>query len=304
MIGKWSALASWLVTLCLAWPGAAVAAGPEPEDDNVRHAGSEAGEEREFEISDGVKMVFCWVPAGSFQMGSPEGAVGRYEDEGPVREVRISRGFWLAKYPVTQREWEAVMGSNPSTFNRERVGADTSRHPVENVSWQDIGGDEDRQGGFLGRVNRHAPEGWHYDLPTEAQWEYACRAGTTSALNSGKELTSEHGRCRNLDEVAWYDGNSGTQPVGQKEANAWGLHDMHGNVWEWCRDWYQNNYGGLPTVDPEGPANGARRVIRGGSWSNHAVSCRAACRYRLTPGFRIRYLGFRPALVPSGQGER
>lgn len=184
-------------------------------------AGARAGEERAFEIADGAEMVFCWIPAGTFRMGSPEDELGRYNDEGPVREVRLTQGYWLAKHPVTQRQWQAVMGSNPSRFTEAVVGGDTSQHPVESLSWD----------------------------------------------------------------------------------------DMHGNVAEWCRDWWADSYAGMPTVDPEGPVVGHYRVYRGGLWASHATNCRAAFRFRgrpgLTDGIRILdgRLGFRPVLVPVGDGE-
>ena len=161
--------------------------------------------------------------------------MGSLEDEwnrhgtATQHQVTITRGFWLGKYQVTQAEWEAVMGSNPSQF----TGANL---PVECVSWDDISG----PGGFLEKANRFAAEGGKFSLPTEAQWEYACRAGTTTALNNGTNLTSETDAYPNLDEVAWYRENSSgtTHPGGLKKANAWGLHDMHSNLWEWCADWY------------------------------------------------------------------
>ena len=237
------------------------------------------GEECDFEIAPGVMMRMCWIPPGDFLMGSPEDELGHYDDE-TQHQVTITRGFWLGKCEVTQAQWEAVMGSNPSHFK----GLDL---PVECVSWNDIAA----PGGFLEQVNRLATEGWSFSLPTEAQWEYACRAGTTTALNSGKNLTSTSEVCRNLDEVAWYDENSGgrTHPVGGKAANAWGLHDMHGNVCEWCAD----GYGAYPTgsmSDPLGPDSNSDRVSRGGCWNYVALSCRAAARDDFLPvGDRIPF---------------
>jgi formylglycine-generating enzyme required for sulfatase activity len=159
---------------------------------------------------------------------------------------------------------------------------------VETVSWDDCQA-------FLKKFGAGAR------LPTEAEWEYACRAGTTTALNNGKKLTSTEGQCPNLDEVAWYDKNSGgkTHPVGQKQPNAWGLYDMHGNVWEWCADWY----GAYPTgaaTDPQGSQTGSFRVLRGGSWYYFAYNCRVAYRYFNRPALRNLHYGFR-AVLPPGQ---
>ena len=186
-------------------------------------------------------MEFVWIPAGEFRMGSTSSEAN--SDERPVTQVRISQGFWLGKYEVTQDEWQTVMGSNPSEF------AGCGNCPVEQVSWDDA-----RQ--FMQRLN--AREGRDvYRLPTEAEWEYAARAGTTGD------------RYGSVDAIAWYGPNSGgrTQPVGGKTPNAWGLHDMLGNVWEWAHDWYGDYSGGVVT-DPTGPGSGSGRVYRGGGWLN------------------------------------
>lgn len=235
------------------------------------------GDERTFEIVPGIRMTFCWIPAttsdswkrisggkDTFTMGSPEIESGRALDETP-HEVRLTRGFWLGKYEVTQAEWTAVRGDKPSRI----IGED---HPVEQVSWDDC-----RK--FIGKLKDHSCR-----LPTEAEWEYACRAGTTG------EYAGE------LDPAGWYFGNSGntTHPVGRKEANAWGLCDMHGNVWEWCADWYDGYPEGL-TVDPTGPASGEFRVFRGGGWYFVAGDCRSARRGKFIPGGRFFDLGFRLA---------
>ena len=243
-----------------------------------------AGEEQEFEIAPGAKIVMCWIPPGEFLMGSPEDEVGRYDNETQHR-VTITRGFWLGKYPVTQAQWEVVMKYNPSEFEGSNL-------PVEWVSWDTIS----EPGGFMEWVNRFAAEGGTFSLPTEAQWEYACRANTVTALNNGKNLTSEDSACPNLDELAWYDENSGSKrhPVGQKEANGWGLHDMHGNVWEWCADWYHDYTDGVQ-VDPQRSISGTTRVIRGGSWGNNAGTCRVAVRGVVCPDIPYDYVGFRLA---------
>ena len=234
--------------------------------------GSRAGELREF---GGIEMVWC--PPGAFEMGSPGSEEGRFDNETQHR-VTLTKGFWMAKTETTQGQWESVMGDNPSHFK----GMDL---PVETVSWDDVQG-------WLGKMNeRHPlPAGWKWELPTEAQWEYACRAGTETAFAG------------DLDEMAWYVGNSGsnTNPVETKKANAWGLHDMHGNVWEWCRDWYGDYPSGVAS-DPKGSAAGSLRVSRGGSWRYYAAFCRSAYRFRDTPGYRDGILGFRVAAVPAGR---
>ena len=215
-------------------------------------------------------MEFIWIAPGSFLMGSPADEEGRESNE-RQHEVRISQGFWMGKYEVTQGEWESVMGANPSFF--DECG---SRCPVEMVSWNDLQE-------FIRRLNeRETGRGYRYRLPTEAEWEYAARAGTTGA------------RYGELDEVAWYSDNSGhsTHPVGQKRANAWGLHDMLGNVWEWTGDWYGWYLSGSVT-DPHGPSTGSSRVARGGSWYDDAGYVRSAYRFSYSPGNRYNAFGFR-----------
>jgi formylglycine-generating enzyme required for sulfatase activity len=217
----------------------------------------------------GIDMIAC--AGGTFSMGSRSGG----SDEQPVTTVTLSP-FWLAKTEVTQAQWEALMGSNPSHFKGGQL-------PVENVSWGDAMEfcrkltERERQAGRL-------PTGTIYTLPTEAQWEYACRAGTTG------DYAGE------VDAMAWYYKNSGaaTRAVGTKQANAWGLHDMHGNVLEWCLDWYGPYLGGRVT-DPKSVPSGPIRVIRGGSWSYEAYYARSAYRYNIIPDLRYYSIGFRPA---------
>jgi formylglycine-generating enzyme required for sulfatase activity/predicted Ser/Thr protein kinase len=218
---------------------------------------------------DAIGMEFVSIPAGSFRMGSSSSEAG--SDEQPVHEVRISRGFELGKYEVTQAEWEAVMGSNPSRF----PGAN---RPVERVSWEDAQA-------FIRRLNARG-DGYRYRLPTEAEWEYACRAGTPGE------------RYGSLDAVAWHAGNSGdrTHDVGSKQPNAWGLHDCLGNVWEWVGDWYGGDYYQQSRGnDPPGPNNGDSRVCRGGSWYGNPRDVRAAYRNYGNPSYRGDGLGFRVA---------
>ena len=235
--------------------------------------GTPAGESREF---DGIEFV--QIPAGEFLMGST--SLEAPDHERPVTQVRISRGYWLGKHEVTQAEWEAVMGSNPSNF--DECGPDC---PVENVSWEDVQK-------FIRRLNAAVGEE-RYRLPTEAEWEYAARAGTSEDTYAGN-LTDPYGRDPVLEGIAWYRRNSGgrTQPVGQKAPNAWGLYDMLGNVNEWVQDWYGDYPGGVVT-DPRGPESGSVRVMRGGSWHFHSRCCRVTERYGSPPGHGGGSVGFR-----------
>ncbi len=219
-----------------------------------------------------------WIPAGRFWMGSPEDEEGRWNDEGPQHEVELSRGFWLFDTPCTQALWQAVMDTDPSEFKGEN-------RPVEQVSWEDC---QD----FIRELNQRLP-GLELGLPTEAQWEYACRAGTTTARYH-----------EDLDAISWYYNNSGneTHDVGLKRPNAWGLYDMLGNVDEWCYDDMRNYYS-TAAVDPIGSAeSGAERVFRGGSWFDSARFVRAAFRLAYEPGYRHGFLGFRCS--SSGQASR
>jgi formylglycine-generating enzyme required for sulfatase activity/predicted Ser/Thr protein kinase len=229
-----------------------------------------AGEQRDFEIAPGVKMTYCWCPPGDFLMGSPATEKGRYNDENQVR-VTISKGFWMGKTEVTQAQWLAVMGSNPSDFRGTNL-------PVEHVSWNDVQE-------FLQKIDPvfAVADGCKTMLPTEAQWEYAAMAGQSWVYSGGDSL----------DDVAWHSSNSGStvNPVGMKKANAWGLHDMSGNVWEWCRDWYDEKLSG--GVDPAGAKSGPYRVYRGGSWYFNAYSCRVADRFSNDPSLTDSGVGFR-----------
>jgi len=242
------------------------------------------------DLGGGVKMELVLIRAGKFMMGSPETEKDRSNDE-TQHEVTISRAFYMGKFVVTQEQYEAVTGNNPSQFR----GA---KNPVETVSWEDAQE-------FCQKLSTKLPltipspggaEGkWMVQLPTEAQWEYACRAGTSTRFYSG-DADSD------LDAVGWYYGNSGgsTSPVGGKKPNAWGLYDMHGNVWQWCADLYGEYPMGSAT-DPEGAATGTQRVLRGGSLNVSAMNCRAANRYRYNPDRRNIHNGFRVVVVPSSR---
>lgn len=256
-----------------------------------------------------VTQRLRWIPPGRFWMGSPEDEPGRYKDEGPRHQVTFKQGYWLFDTPCTQALWEAVMGDNPSRFQ-------SSTRPVEQVNWHKV---QD----FIGKINGQIA-GLDLVLPSEAQWEYACRAGTETALyTGGLEIL---GKCNApaLDPIAWYGGNSGvdfelseghdssgwpekqydhqragTHPVGKKQPNAWGLYDMLGNVWEWCQDRWHDNYEGAPVDESawEGGDVGAGQVIRGGSWATYAHYCRSASRHASSPDYRSDSLGYRCARV-------
>ena len=218
-------------------------------------------------------MQFVWVPGGCFQMGSNEGD----DDEKPVHEVCVD-GFWIGKYEVTQDQWKRIMGNNPSHFKK---GDD---YPVEQVSWEDVQE-------FIKVLNRKTH--LQFRLPTEAEWEYAARSG-------GKQERYAGGN--DVDHVAWYDGNSSdhTHRVGTKAPNGLGIYDMSGNVWEWCQDWYgEDYYGRSPRQNPQGPSSGSHRVNRGGSWNSIPWFVRASYRYRYRPGNRDCDLGFRLAFPPG-----
>ncbi len=245
----------------------------------------EAGDRKVMRIGR-VELALRWCPPGTFTMGSPKTEEGRYDNEIQHR-VTLTRGFWLGETEVTQGLWKEVMGDNPSSF---KSGDD---YPVEEVSWYDCQE-------FVKKLNaRYAQPGLKWSLPTEAQWEYACRAGTTTAYFWGNALNGDRANC---------DGNhpcgttkkgvdkEKTTQVGSYAANEWGLYDMHGNVWEWCSDW-DGNYPSSAVTDPPGSTSGSCRVGRGGSWDDFARYCRSAYRIRIIPEDRSYFLGLRVALV-------
>ncbi|MEA1923166.1 MAG: formylglycine-generating enzyme family protein [Pseudomonadota bacterium] len=232
-------------------------------------------------------MEFIWVPQGCFQMGSPSGEKGRDSDEGPVHRVCLD-GFWMGKYEVTQGQWQKITGNNPSRFKKG------NNYPVEKVSWNDCQE-------FIKKLNRRS--GKNFRLPTEAEWEYACRAGTTTPFSFGSTISTDQ---------ANYDGNytygrgrkgvyrKSTVSVGSFRPNAFGLYDMHGNVWEWCSDWYDSGYyKNSPEQNPQGASSGSSRVFRGGCWSSSPWCVRSANRGWLRPGSYFNILGFR--LVSPGR---
>ena len=232
--------------------------------------GVKVEQRRKVDLGGGVRLELCGIPAGKFTMG------GSGSDE-PPHEVTLTKPFWLGRTQVTQAQWEAVMGNNPSRFKGKDL-------PVEQVSWDDAFE-------FSKKLNAKGllPAWWRWALPSEAQWEYACRAGTPWDYAGS------------LDEMAWHASNSGgvTHPVATKKPNAWGLHNMHSNVSEWCADWYWD-YPKDAVSDPTGPDTGSYRVFRGGSWGGSGTYCRSADRFRRPPNSRDNLVGFRVAAVPSG----
>ena len=237
--------------------------------------------------SDTCRTTELWlrrIPAGTFTMGSPEDELGRYSGE-TQHQVTLTQDYYIGVFEVTQKQYELVMGSNPSTYKGdtrpvERVSYNTIRGSTKGAQWPSSSAVDATS--FMGKIRSRT--GLTFDLPTEAQWEYACRAGTTTALNSGKNLTATKS-CPNVAEVGRYrynqdDGKGGSKhtKVGSYLPNAWGLYDMHGNVWEWCLDWY-DSYSTTSASDPVGAGAGSDRVLRGGYWgNNNARFCRSAQR--------------------------
>ena len=228
-----------------------------------------SGETRTIDLPGGAKMEMIWCAPGKFLMGSPESEEGRFSDE-TLHEVTLTKGFWLGKYEVTQAQWQSVMGLNPSRFK-------SPGRPVENVAWDDCQI-------FVNKVN--ATVGGAARFPTEAEWEYACRAGSSAPFSGSGNIT----------EMAWYDENSDSQSheTGENKPNAWGFYDMHGNVLEWCSDWFSEHHNMKP-VNPKGPPSGSFKILRGGCWFFYASDCRSAYRLKRDPCIRNSIYGFRLA---------
>jgi formylglycine-generating enzyme required for sulfatase activity len=232
-------------------------------------------------------LCFVWIQPGVFTLGSPPNQVDKDSDESPQTTVSLTRGFWMSKHPTTQEEYLAVTGSNPSYFRG------TLKRPVEQVGWNEAVEYCSKETSRLQNAGR-LPAGYECRLPTEAEWEYACRAGSGTKFGHG----DDYGK---LGDYAWFAGNSGkmTQPVEKKLPNAWGLYDMHGNVWEWCLDWYSEALPGGRVADPQGQAEGLRRVNRGGCWSSIGWYCRSSTRFYVWATGKMNGLGFRPVIAPS-----
>lgn len=254
--------------------------------------GAKAGDQREVT---GIKL--CWCPPGRFMMGSPPSEPERRPDEDQVL-VTLTRGYWMAKYEVTQSDWKRVMGTLPGPLTAQLPAGDTL--PVGNVNFAEAEA-FCRQLTEQGHQSGALPRDWEFRLPTEAQWEYACRAGTTTATSFGDTLNSAQA---NFDGNHPYNGAAQGQwlrqatPVGRYPANAWGLHDMHGNTFEWCRDWYHPKPPG--GADPDlYRATASSRVRRGGAWTDEGWACRSAFRLRFEPERRYDHIGFRVAVARS-----
>lgn len=239
----------------------------------------------------GVRQGFRWMPPGTFLMGSPETEIDRYKDE-TQHTVTLTQGFWLADTACTQALWQAVMGENPSHFK------DDPHNPVENVSWEDTQP-------FFAHLNQLCPD-LAARLPTEAEWEYACRAGTTTPFSFGDNIRPE--QVNYNGNYPYADGKEGeyrvkTVPVKSLPANPWGLYEMHGNVWEWCQDWF-DEYLTDQVENSTGANQGGNRVLRGGSWDSLGVSTRSAFRYKFVSAGHSNTLGFRLALDRPGASSK
>jgi len=255
------------------------------------------------ELANSIGMKLIYVPAGEFDMGSPGGEEARDADE-DLHRARVNDPFYLGIYEVTQAEYQQVMGKNPSSCSptgaTRYTAADTSRFPVESVSCQDAVE-------FCRRLSELADEklaNRTYRLPIEAEWEFACRAGKMTPFHFGSTLNGQQANCNG--QYPYGTGIKGpylARPttVGSYTPNAFGLYDMHGNVWEWCADAYGDYQVGSPTDDPKGPETDSNRVLRGGGWSFRSQYCRSAFRDRYSPLGRISYLGFRVARSPFGK---
>ncbi|MSS70311.1 MAG: formylglycine-generating enzyme family protein [Candidatus Latescibacteria bacterium] len=270
-----------LIGVALAW--ALTGCGSDPASSGGNQGPSKPVSEKTFTLPGAAKLDMVRVDPGSFTMGSPGSEASRDPNESPQHQVTISKGFYLGKYEVTQGQWESVMKTRPWSGQANVV--ENPDHPAVYLSWGDAGE-------FIQKIN--AAEGAAvYRLPTEAEWEYACRAG--SGANSRWSFGDQESR---LKDYAWYDadatsaGEDYAHRVGTKQPNPWGFYDLHGNVWEWAQDWY-SDYTADSQTDPKGPASGSQRVLRGGSFNIGPPFVRSARRGLFSPTFRASYLGLR-----------
>jgi sulfatase modifying factor 1 len=302
------------LVLALAW------VGREKKISVTTLKGNRPGEVRVISLNGGVKMEFCWIPSGDFIMGNPNGYLGNNPET--KTKVTISHGYWMAKTEVTVDQWRAAGGVETRWRPFGQLIQDYNDHravwksdgisfgksgplPVERIDWHEADNwckaltEQQRKAGRL-------PQGWRYDLPTDAQWEYACRAGTTTSLNNGKNPPDQYELCKDIEEIAWCAANSGGEKhmVATKKPNAWGLHDMHGNVFEWCRDMDRDPIGGVDPVqtepDPRWKKGVEFRVSRGGAWNARESRWLVSeGRFTSLPEEREYHAGFRPVLVPG-----
>ncbi len=226
-------------------------------------------------IGNDVSLSFCWIPPGSFLMGSPDAEAGHEESEAPLHRVIIAQGFHLSRTPITCVQWQALVGESRSTSS-------SGTHPMTEVSWDDAQL-------FAAKFSTQFPD-WALRLPTESEWEYACRAGSPGCYSNGESEAD-------LERIGWYAGNSDgkTHPVSEKTPNAWDLYDMHGNVFEWCQDW-DGAYLSGEQRNPAGPSSGDKRILRGGCFKCPPQYCRSANRYSAFPDRRGHNFGFRLVL--------
>ena len=230
-------------------------------------------------FTNSLGMKFAWIPPGTFLMGSPANEKERNPNEAQ-HKVTLTKGFYMSVYTVSQEQWQAVMGTNHGYFKGEK------NLPVDTVSWEDCQE-------FIKKLREKGKKA--YRLPTEAEWEYSCRAGTTTPFSFGQTISTD--QVNYNGNYTYGNGKKGvyrikTTPVGSFPANPWGLYDMHGNVWEWCQDWY-GDYPQNDVVDPQGVSTGKYRALRGGSWYDTPGYCRSASRLRIVPGLRSYICGFR-----------
>ena len=258
----------------------------------AKSTSQKAGDRHVLKIN-GVEFAFRYCPPGEFMMGSPEKEEGRSDKETPRHKVILTKGYWLMETELTQKQWKALTSEKSSRFKGDDL-------PVEWINWDDCQE-------LIKKLNDHSskPSGWQFNLPTEAQWEYACRAGAETPFFWGSSLNGDKANCNGNNPYGTTTKGKylkKTSPTGSYAPNAWGFYDMHGNVWEWCQDWY-GNYPEGEAIDPVGADAGSRRVVRGGGWFLNAVHCRSATRGWFKPDERRDFLGVRLALIPTGDAE-
>jgi sulfatase modifying factor 1 len=278
-----------MIVIGVAWCVPAAGAD-EPSTHPATQPSTQPAKELTLDLGNKVTMKLALIPAGKFLMGSPKEEKGRLDSEGPQYEVTISKPFYMGVYEVTQEQWTAVMGTAP--WKGKEYAKDGATHAANYVSWDDATD-------FCKKVSTKT--GKTVSLPTEAQWEYACRAGSKTRFSYGDD--PDYAK---LGDYAWYFKNAWdvgekyAHAVGQKKPNDFGLYDMHGNVWQWCSDWYDKDYyANAEKTDPSGSASGTFRVLRGGSFYDGGGSCRSAVRGLIVPAVVWRYFGFRVVVAPG-----